>query len=522
MIYYVLAALACAAWLSQLELKRVLMMFQQNSYRIDRYRRWLASSHDSTSGSRIIGMLILLLSLTTFCPPKPACLLVAIFGVVQAIVLLRAKYKKPLVWTARACRLYGVGTALNVGIWLASYLIFGMEDLSTALIATFVLSHIIICAAGVILSPVEALIRRWYYNDAAKRLRSMPELKIIGITGSYGKTSTKHYLHAILSELFDTLMTPGSFNTTLGVVRTIREYLKPYNEVFIVEMGAKARGDVKEICDLVHPTMGIITAVGPQHLESFKTIENVQKAKFELADALPADGVAIINNDFEHIANREVTNASCARYGVKADADYRAVDVKYTSHGTTFAIVGPDNWRIELSTRLMGECNVSDLLAAAVAAHLMGVPDRKIAQAVAAIEPVEHRLSVKRTPGGITILDDAFNSNPVGSRMALEVLATFTEGQRIVITPGMIELGDQQYQLNRDFGAAIAQNVDIAIIVGHYNRDAITEGIIDAGKLPQEKIFQVESFAKAQELLVTMVKPGDTVLYENDLPDTFK
>ena len=287
-------------------------------------------------------------------------------------------------------------------------------------------------------------------------------------------------------------------------------------------MGAKARGDVKEICDLVHPTMGIITAVGPQHLESFKTIENVQKAKFELADALPADGVAIINNDFEHIANREVTNASCARYGVKADADYRAVDVKYTSHGTTFAIVGPDNWRIELSTRLMGECNVSDLLAAAVAAHLMGVPDRKIAQAVAAIEPVEHRLSVKRTPGGITILDDAFNSNPVGSRMALEVLATFTEGQRIVITPGMIELGDQQYQLNRDFGAAIAQNVDIAIIVGHYNRDAITEGIIDAGKLPQEKIFQVESFAKAQELLVTMVKPGDTVLYENDLPDTFK
>ena len=170
----------------------------------------------------------------------------------------------------------------------------------------------------------------------------------------------------------------------------------------------------------------------------------------------------------------------------------------------------------------MGECNVSDLLAAAIAAHLLGVDDRKIAQAIAAIEPVEHRLSVKRTPAGITILDDAFNSNPVGSRMALEVLATFTHGQRIVVTPGMIELGEQQYQLNHDFGQAIDKSVDIAIIVGQYNRDAITEGILASGMLAKDKIYQVDSFAKAQELLVTLVKTGDTVLYENDLPDTFK
>ena len=143
-----------------------------------------------------------------------------------------------------------------------------------------------------LLSPVERHINRHYYRDAEHRLQAMPGLKVIGITGSYGKTSTKHYLETILSEHFDVLMTPGSYNTTMGVIRTVREYLKPYHEVFIVEMGAKQRGDIKEICDLVHPGIGIITAVGEQHLESFKSIENVQATKFELVDSLPAGGLA--------------------------------------------------------------------------------------------------------------------------------------------------------------------------------------------------------------------------------------
>ena len=318
-------------------------------------------------------------------------------------------------------------------------------------------------------------------------------------------------------------MTPGSFNTTLGVVRTIREYLKPYNEVFIVEMGAKNVGDIKEICDLVHPTMGIITAVGPQHLESFKTIERVQATKFELADALPADGVAIVNDDFEKIADRPVSNAECLRYGVHAPkAAYRAENIKYTPMGTDFTIAGPDGWNLNLSTRLMGEANVSDLLAAAVAAHTLGVDDRKIAAAVASIEPVEHRLSVKRTPGGITILDDAFNSNPVGSRMALEVLGSMKDGKRIVITPGMIELGAEQYELNFQLGETIGRNVDVAIIVGEYNREALAEGVRASGRLPEDKLHLVASFAEAQKVLASIVAKGDTVLYENDLPDTFK
>ena len=351
----------------------------------------------------------------------------------------------------------------------------------------------------------------------------MPDLKIIGVTGSYGKTSTKHYLNRILSEKYDVLMTPGSFNTTMGVIRTIREYLKPYNEVFICEMGAKQPGDIKEICDLVHPSVGIVTAVGEQHLESFKTIENVQRTKFELVDALPADGLAIVNDDFPFVANRNVENVECIRYAVstKGAAQYTAEDITYSPGGTSFTVVTPTEERLAFSTHLVGECNVSNLLAAIIVALRMDVPIEKIRYAVANIEQVEHRLNMKRTPGGVTIIDDAFNSNPTGSKMALDVLKMMTGGRRIIVTPGMIELGDRQEELNRKFGESIAVSADIAIIVGTYNRDAIVEGIenVDNGIA---KVHKVDSFNEAQQLLATILKSGDTILYENDLPDTFK
>ncbi|MDE6287674.1 MAG: UDP-N-acetylmuramoyl-tripeptide--D-alanyl-D-alanine ligase [Muribaculaceae bacterium] len=514
-----------------LELARDLMMYQQNSYRPERYRRWLGESRDTTSVSRLLGLVIFFIALSTLSHPVASLAFTGVFGIVMSYKLFSRKYKKPLAWTARARRIYTVSLMLSAAVAVAAVFLFAHADafsvlftITVALLGCYCASHGLILLAGLILSPVEKAINRRYYNDAAQRLASMPDLKIVGITGSYGKTSTKHYLYRILSEQFDTLMTPGSFNTTLGVVRTVREYLKPYNEVFIVEMGAKQPGDIKEICDLVHPHVGIVTAVGPQHLESFKTLERVQSTKFELVDALPADGIAIVNNDFEKIADRKVDNVKCLRYGVgnTPGAAYRAEDVKYTPDGTTFVVNGPDGWKLPLSTRLMGECNVSDLLAAAVCAHALGVSDEKIAVAVASIDPVEHRLSVKKTPAGITILDDAFNSNPVGSRMALEVLGAMGPGKRIVITPGMIELGSEQFELNKALGETIARNADVAIIVGEYNREPLVEGINSVGSMSADVLHTVETFTEAQKLLAGIVKAGDTVLYENDLPDTFK
>lgn len=503
---------------------RDLMMLQQNSYRNERYMRWFSQSGESTNLGRIFCCIALFFLLITRIPFFASALLGVVITIIKGIILFRRKYKKPLVWTPRARRIYGVMLALSA-IVVGLTAIFGsLYGACVAFAAILVLSPLFLLGANDILRPVEKKINRKYYNEAAAILRSMPNLKIIGITGSYGKTSTKHYLNRILQEHFSTAMTPGSFNTTLGVIRTIREHLQPYNEVFIVEMGAKQKGDIKEICDLVHPDMGIITAVGEQHLESFKTIENVQSTKFELADSLPSDGTIVVNNDFPYAASRNVENVACIHYAVsnKSDADITATNIEYTPSGTTFTVTGTSLAEpLTLHTKLVGECNVSNLLAAVTVALKLGVPADKIRYAVGAIEQVEHRLNIKRTPGGITIIDDAFNSNPQGSKMALDVLAMMTAGKRIIITPGMIELGDLQHKANEEFGRNIARCADVAIIVGQYNREAILAGIA-GGPIKEENVHIVDTFNEAQAILGRIAAAGDTVLYENDLPDTFK
>lgn len=534
-VIYIISALALIFCLGA-ELRRCLMMFQQNSYRRERYMAWLRKSGDSTSGWRLCGLIIFFIGLTPFSPHVATAALAAVFAIMCGYNLATRKYKKPLVMTMRVRRIYITALllcAMAAAGAIAMNYTFGPEGegigyqlfcFIEALLGCYCFSHAVMLLANFMLSPVEKRIGRRYYNEAAEMLASMPDLKVIGVTGSYGKTTTKHYLNRILSEQFEVLMTPGSYNTTLGVVRTVREMLKPYHEVFICEMGAKNIGDIKEICDLVHPFAGIVTAVGPQHLESFKTIENVQRTKFELVNALPADGLAVVNNDFEKIADYNVDKVRCVRYAVKNTdgADYIARDIEYTSTGTAFTVVRvADGHEFRLFTHLVGECNISNILAAVVMAQAFGVTDERIAYAVEKIEQVEHRLSVKRVPGGLTIIDDAFNSNPVGSAMALDVLAAFKSGKRFLITPGMIELGSEQYDRNRDFGQKAAACCDIAIVVGEYNRDAILEGL-EAGGMPPEAVRPVESFAQAQALLTSMAGAGDTVLYENDLPDTFK
>lgn len=526
-------ALALAAVLMQL--KRDLMMLQQNSYRDERYTRWMRESRESTNANRLIGWVVFLAALLPMMPDIAGVGLAGAFALWQTIRLAMAKSKKPLVFTARARRIYGTALAVVAVCYAAAgavlYSQIGASFLTAEsllhyacayLIFIFSASTVAIRLANWLLQPVERRIVKKYYDEAAAILASMPGLKVVGVTGSYGKTSTKHYLERMLSEQYDVLMTPGNFNTTLGVVRTVRERMKPYNEVFIVEMGAKQRGDIREICDLVHPTVGIVTAVGPMHLESFGSIENVQATKFELVDALPADGLAIVNDDFEYIANRPVDGPECVRYAVNPDrpANYHAVDVRYTPTGTEFAIADEHGEVMRLRTSLVGECNVSNLMAAAIAALRLGVPSEKIRYAVEKLEQVEHRLSIKRLPNGLTLIDDAYNSNPVGSKMAMDVLAQMPGGRKFVITPGMIELGDDQYKLNRELGANAAAAADVVIVVGQYNHDAIMDGIAQAGGKAQA--LAAPTFDQAQSMMLGMAQAGDIVLYENDLPDTFK
>lgn len=531
-IFIIEYAIACIYLL--LNFKHDIQMLQQNSYRLERYWKYL-KKNDIGSAWRLTDVALLFLLFSTLLDYRLSIVLIVITCLCKIFLIINKKHKKPLVFTKRVWRIYIVTTLLAATFITGVFIFTDESNLnlpypsamlqfgSILLISLF--SWLIVMLAVVVLMPYEKLLNKKYWNEAAHILNSHKDLIVIGITGSYGKTSTKHYLNRILSEEFDVLMTPGSYNTPMGVIRTVREMMKPYNNVFICEMGAKQNGDIKEICDLVHPQIGIITAVGPMHLETFKTISNVQSTKFELADSLPDNGFLVINNDFEYCANRVVSNVETARYSLTdnelKDVEYKADDIKYSSEGTTFVVKGPQGLNFSIKTRLLGACNISNLLGAIITALKLGMTPDKIRRAIADIEQVEHRLSIKKTPGGITILDDAFNSNPDGSRMALEVLSEFKGGRRIVITPGMIELGDKQNELNEKFGEEMAEFSDIAIIVGEYNRDSIVRGI-KRKKFNESNLHLVADFQEAQQLLSSIMKSGDTVLYENDLPDTFK
>lgn len=517
-----------------LSMKRDLMMLQQNSTRNDRFTKWMAESGESTKVPRLLAMACFFITFLKFVPYLISNSLICALSLWWIVNLLIAKYKKPLVFTKRAIRIYSLAIFLLLCVVIAYGLIekfFIPTDEKVAFLsvlsALFIFclgtSYNFIKAANFLLRPVEKCINRKYYKEAQAILDSMPEMKIIGITGSYGKTSTKHYLYRILSEEFDVVMTPGNFNTTLGVIRTIREHIKPYNQIFIAEMGAKQPGDIQEICDLLHPQIGIITAVGPQHLESFGTIQKVQSTKFELVDSLPDNGFAVLNNDFEFIANRCVNNVRCFRYSVdnEAGANYWAKDLEFSHQGTSFTISDNKGELIRLHTHLVGKCNVSNLMAAVIVALQLGVSHEKIRYAVSKIEQVEHRLNIRKTAAGITIIDDAYNSNPVGSAMALDVLSKMREGKRIILTPGMIELGENQFRLNKEFGKKIASTADIVIIVGEYNKEAISNGIKEETS-SNIKVYYAPTFTEAQQRMLSIATAGDTVLYENDLPDTFK
>ena len=495
-------------------------MFQQNSYRLSRYARWWKGSNTKALN---------LIYCACLCVAQRVDSLAFKIVVLSIIVLVdtapqfkRPKQKTPLVYTSRVKRLIAVNLMLaTLASWFGVVLL--PEEYVYVFAGVLLLSPAIMLLANVVLMPIERTITQWYINDARKILASHKDLIIIGVTGSYGKTSTKNYLYRMLCEKYNVLVTPGNFNTLLGVVRTVREHLRPQHQVFIVEMGAKQQGDIAEICELVHPSIGIVSSVGEAHLETFKSVENIQRTKFELIASLPSDGLGVINFDSQSIRDYKFeSKASVKSYAVDNKSDFMASNVAYNSTGVAFTM-SIDDESIEFKSPLLGGGNVLNLMAGIVVARHLGVDTHKIARAMKQLQPVEHRLSMSRA-GGLTILDDAYNSNPTGAKMALDVLRDFTriEGaQRIIITPGFVEMGTRQYDANYQLGREIALSVDYAVVVNLHNREAINKGLCDAG-FSENKIFLADSLAVARQHLATRLKVGDVVLYENDLPDSFK
>ena len=367
-------------------------------------------------------------------------------------------------------------------------------------------------------APVDKAVTRWYINDAKRILKEHKDLTVIGITGSYGKTSTKFILNRILSEKYNVVATPHSFNTPMGVVRTVREYLKPQTQIFICEMGAKNIGDIKEICDIVHPKYGIITSVGEQHLDTFKTVDNVFKTKFELAtEVLNNGGEMFVNGDSKELISR-IDKTLYSVYGTDS-FDFRATDICYGKNGSDFTLNLGDS-EVRLSTRLLGLHNILNIAGAAALSYKLGVTPENIRFAVSSLKPTEHRLEIKQSVAGSTLIDDAYNANPEGSIEALHVLSRFDNMKKVVITPGLIELGAREHDCNFALGLEAAKICDIIIFVGINRSAPLKEGAVSQ-HFPEDKLFVAASFKEAMEIYSGFADKNTVVLLENDLPDNY-
>lgn len=451
----------------------------------------------------------------------------------------RKNAKKKLVYTARAKRLMFWNFILIVLLAASfvpsvSYLDYSDEQaLMVALLLNYI-SELAYYSLFIALLPINMLIANWlawpteravhdhYVSSARRKLKKKAYKKLIriGITGSYGKTSTKFILKTILSEKYNVLATPESYNTTMGNVRIIREQLQPEHEVFISEMGARYKGDIAEICEFVRPQIGIITSIGPQHLETFKTIDKIVDTKAELIRSMDNEGVVVLPRDNEYcqkLYNGETRKKYC--YTIKnSNADVYAKDIVLDENGCNFTAVTSIG-EIKCVSKLLGEHNIENILGAITIAVHLGLTKEQIEAGVSKIEPIPHRLQILDSHNGTIVIDDAFNSNPVGAKMALDVLKSFS-GRKIIITPGMVELGESERKENKKFGRHMADCVDVAILVGMKRSEPIVQGLRE-GKFDDMNIHVVPDLNAATEKLAQISTTGDVILFENDLPDSY-
>ncbi|HYO61232.1 MAG TPA: UDP-N-acetylmuramoyl-tripeptide--D-alanyl-D-alanine ligase [Actinomycetota bacterium] len=476
-------------------LRRALHVFQLEAYKRPNFRRWLRANRDKA----------------TFSKPSTA--------------------KKPLVMTGRAWRILVTATLLSLfGVLLPSafaHLVLGgaPADLITwalATIALFVWAPLLIPAADWLLTPVQRGINARYLRMARRKLRTIAPV-VVGITGSYGKTSTKFAVGRLLGESDEVLVTPGSYNTTMGVVRAINENLEPRHRYFVVEMGARQRGDIAEIGRLVGHEIAVLTAIGVAHLESFGSPEAIKLGKLEIVGTLRSGGVAVVNSDDPTIRGLtdELAGVDVVRYGLEPEGrpDVTAADVEVTRAGTEMTIADRRSGAtVRVTTKLLGRHSIGHVLAGVAVALQAGRDLGSLREPIAALTPVEHRLQLIEGAGGVTVLDDAFNSNPDGAAAALEVLGSMPARQRIVVTPGIVELGELQREANEKLGRTAAEIADVLIVVAPLNRDAIVAGAA-GGKA---RVVTVGSLDEATKELAGVVGSGDVVLFENDLPDQYE
>ena len=414
-----------------------------------------------------------------------------------------------LAWTRRLRSLAGVAVLVEV---IVVALLSLLSPMLAVAIGVLIVPLAVDVAAG-ILAPFEDRVGRRFVDQATGRLARVAP-RIVGITGSYGTTSVKNHLASLISGDLATIPSPRSFNNRAGLARAINEHLAEGTDVFIAEMGTYGPGEIADMCAWCPPSIAVMTAIGPVHLERFGSLDVTLAAKAEIT---PSAEVVVINIDDELLSGLADRLALAGKRVIRVASVRRDADVVVSIDETAWAIE-IDGTRVGASPVLTGlqPTNVACAIGAAIA---LGLDPAEVAGRVSSLTTVENRLGVARAPSGVTVIDDTFNSNPAGADAALSVLSGLAvAGRRAVVTPGMVELGPRQAQENEQFGRRAAEVADVVLVVGLTNRRSLLRGIDSAGRA--ERIV-VPTREKAVAWVRANLGADDAVLYENDLPDNY-
>ncbi len=537
-----LAALLFFGWRRTLSYLRY---YQQEEYINARFNAWLKERRAfDTRGTCVVAATALLTFAVTLGALKIVIAVLGSLALVGVVAVLekdaRTSGKKKLVMTQRATKIAWIAWVLFALCALAAMYAGCSSCHSASRLADFfgmlrgLLAHVVLVqlppyllmAANAILWPAEKALQDRFISDAQRILREVNPF-VVGITGSYGKTGAKAALGEILDQTLGATFWPKkSINTVLGITRTIRETMRPHHRYAVIEMGAYNIGSIQRLCEFTPPKAALVTAVGIMHLERFGSPENVYRAKSEIAQALPPDGILVCNGDSpnarrmaQHYSTGPHSVATVLLYGFDPGAghlDCCASDIVFDTEGTRCVI----HWKGQkypARTRLLGRPNLSNILGAFTMACALGADPAYVVACLANLEPVDNRLVLDRS-SSVAYLRDAYNSNPTGFEAALEVLQSLPAAKRILMTPGMIELGDQQYEQNKRIARIAAGVCDLVLVVGAVNRDAILAGLREAN-YPQDKTVLINTREEAFSVLAGRASAGDIVLIENDLGD---
>lgn len=513
-----------------------------------RFFRWLRRAPRHLLPKRALGAWFLGTAIALVLGEAPNSALPLLIMLVAALFAVsperEQEIKKPLVHTGRVKRMLAAAAicaalAQGASFATATKAFGGLELLQISSIAIaasgfilFSLAPIWLILGDLILQPYERYRRQRYLSGARSVLNAI-QPKIIGITGSYGKTTTKDFLRDILSLRYRTYATPKSYNTLMGISLAInRDLVDDYRtEYFVSEMGAYVPGEIDRICGLTPPDVAIVTEIGPQHLERFGSLENVMRAKYEIIKNLKEDGVGVFNWDNAFIREMIAKGHPKTQLSVSRELNldearrenltWIATDTEESLHGLRFTVTNvASGEQARFSTPVMGEHNITNLLLCVAVAFHEGIPLRDIGMRISTLKPAESRLVRQTTASGITIINDAYSANPKGIVSALKVLGMHKDGKRLLITPGMIELGDLQDQENRKLGVLACEYATDIILIGRQQTKPIFEGIQSTGyDMARVQVYKTlaESVAWYQQNL----RANDTVLFLNDLPDTY-